>query len=47
MQNIFRLFWKETAVALGYDLVAFQDHPYQPAFLDTRTLMDRVAARRR
>ena len=24
---------------LGYDLVTFQDHPYQPAFLDTWTLM--------
>jgi hypothetical protein len=30
---------------LGYDLVAFQDHPYQPAFLDTWTLMSWVAAR--
>jgi alkanesulfonate monooxygenase SsuD/methylene tetrahydromethanopterin reductase-like flavin-dependent oxidoreductase (luciferase family) len=36
----------ETAVALGrrseelgYDLVMFQEHPYQPAFLDTWTLM--------
>lgn len=42
----------ETAVALarrseelGYDLVTFQDHPYQPAFLDTWTLMSWVAAR--
>jgi hypothetical protein len=41
----------ETAVALarhseelGYDLVTFQDHPYQPAFLDTWTLMAWVAA---
>lgn len=40
----------ETAVALarrseefGYDLVTFQDHPYQPAFLDTWTLMSWVA----
>jgi len=24
---------------LGYDVVTFQDHPYQPAFLDTWTLM--------
>lgn len=24
---------------LGYDLVTFQDHPYQPAFLDTWTLL--------
>jgi alkanesulfonate monooxygenase SsuD/methylene tetrahydromethanopterin reductase-like flavin-dependent oxidoreductase (luciferase family)/FAD/FMN-containing dehydrogenase len=30
---------------LGYDLVSFQDHPYQPAFLDTWTLMSWVAAR--
>jgi alkanesulfonate monooxygenase SsuD/methylene tetrahydromethanopterin reductase-like flavin-dependent oxidoreductase (luciferase family) len=29
---------------LGYDLVTFQDHPYQPAFLDTWTLMSWVAA---
>ncbi|PJJ62067.1 LLM class flavin-dependent oxidoreductase [Compostimonas suwonensis] len=29
---------------LGYDLVSFQDHPYQPAFLDTWTLMAWVAA---
>jgi alkanesulfonate monooxygenase SsuD/methylene tetrahydromethanopterin reductase-like flavin-dependent oxidoreductase (luciferase family) len=42
----------ETAVALaqlseqlGYDLVTFQDHPYQPSFLDTWTLMTWVAAR--
>ena len=40
----------ETTVALarrseelGYDLVTFQDHPYQPAFLDTWTLMSWVA----
>ncbi len=31
--------------ALGYDLVTFQDHPYQPAFLDTWTLLSWVAAR--
>jgi FAD/FMN-containing dehydrogenase len=30
---------------LGYDLVTFQDHPYQSAFLDTWTLMTWVAAR--
>ena len=30
---------------LGYDLVTFQDHPYQPAFLDTWTLLTWVAAR--
>jgi alkanesulfonate monooxygenase SsuD/methylene tetrahydromethanopterin reductase-like flavin-dependent oxidoreductase (luciferase family)/hemerythrin-like domain-containing protein len=28
----------------GIDLVTFQDHPYQPAFLDTWTLMSYVAA---
>jgi alkanesulfonate monooxygenase SsuD/methylene tetrahydromethanopterin reductase-like flavin-dependent oxidoreductase (luciferase family) len=38
----------ELAVAseeLGFDLVTFQDHPYQPAFLDTWTLMSYAAAR--
>ncbi|MVA75340.1 LLM class flavin-dependent oxidoreductase [Auraticoccus sp. F435] len=29
----------------GLDLVTFQDHPYQPGFLDTWTLMSYVAAR--
>jgi alkanesulfonate monooxygenase SsuD/methylene tetrahydromethanopterin reductase-like flavin-dependent oxidoreductase (luciferase family) len=29
---------------LGLDLVSFQDHPYQPGFLDTWTLMTWVAA---
>ncbi|UFS59233.1 LLM class flavin-dependent oxidoreductase [Subtercola endophyticus] len=29
---------------LGYDLVTFQDHPYQSSFLDTWTLMTWVAA---
>jgi alkanesulfonate monooxygenase SsuD/methylene tetrahydromethanopterin reductase-like flavin-dependent oxidoreductase (luciferase family)/FAD/FMN-containing dehydrogenase len=29
---------------LGFDLVTFQDHPYQPGFLDTWTLMSWVAA---
>ncbi|HLU72182.1 MAG TPA: LLM class flavin-dependent oxidoreductase [Nonomuraea sp.] len=29
----------------GLDLVTFQDHPYQPAFLDTWTLLSWVAAR--
>ena len=29
--------------ALGYDLVTFQDHPYQPRFLDAWTLMAWVA----
>jgi alkanesulfonate monooxygenase SsuD/methylene tetrahydromethanopterin reductase-like flavin-dependent oxidoreductase (luciferase family) len=31
--------------AAGLDLVTFQDHPYQAAFLDTWTLMSFVAAR--
>jgi len=30
---------------LGYDLVTFQDHPYQPGFLDTWTLLSWAAAR--
>jgi alkanesulfonate monooxygenase SsuD/methylene tetrahydromethanopterin reductase-like flavin-dependent oxidoreductase (luciferase family) len=30
---------------LGLDLVTFQDHPYQPSFLDTWTLLTWVAAR--
>lgn len=29
---------------LGFDLVTFQDHPYQPAFLDTWTLLSFTAA---
>src|SRR6201986_5548717 len=29
---------------LGFDLVTFQDHPYQPSFLDTGTLLSWVAA---
>jgi alkanesulfonate monooxygenase SsuD/methylene tetrahydromethanopterin reductase-like flavin-dependent oxidoreductase (luciferase family)/FAD/FMN-containing dehydrogenase len=29
---------------LGFDLVTFQDHPYQPSFLDTWTLLSWVAA---
>ncbi|QAY59931.1 LLM class flavin-dependent oxidoreductase [Microbacterium protaetiae] len=32
------------AEASGLDLVTFQDHPYQPAFLDTWTLLSYVAA---
>ncbi|NQX26089.1 LLM class flavin-dependent oxidoreductase [Microbacteriaceae bacterium VKM Ac-2854] len=28
----------------GYDLATFQDHPYQPAFLDTWTLLSYAAA---
>jgi len=31
--------------AAGLDLVTFQDHPYQAAFLDTWTLISYVAAR--
>jgi len=31
--------------AAGLDLVTFQDHPYQPRFLDTWTLLSYVAAR--
>ena len=30
---------------LGYDLVTFQDHPYQPSFHDTWTLLTWVASR--
>ncbi len=30
---------------VGLDLATFQDHPYQPAFLDTWTLLSFVAAR--
>ena len=35
----------QLAEAVGLDLVTFQDHPYQSAFLDTWTLMSYVAAR--
>ncbi|MDN3496872.1 LLM class flavin-dependent oxidoreductase [Planococcus sp. APC 4015] len=35
----------QAAEASGLDLVTFQDHPYQPSFLDTWTLMTYVAAR--
>ncbi|MGW9631744.1 LLM class flavin-dependent oxidoreductase [Agromyces sp. NPDC055520] len=35
----------ELSEASGYDLVTFQDHPYQPAFHDTQTLLAWVAAR--
>ncbi|MGW9402880.1 LLM class flavin-dependent oxidoreductase [Arthrobacter sp. NPDC055585] len=34
-----------TAETAGLDLAAFQDHPYQPRFLDTWTLMSYAAAR--
>jgi len=33
------------ADATGLDLVTIQDHPYQPAFLDTWTLLSNLAAR--
>jgi alkanesulfonate monooxygenase SsuD/methylene tetrahydromethanopterin reductase-like flavin-dependent oxidoreductase (luciferase family) len=35
----------ELAERVGLDLVSFQDHPYQPRFLDTWTLLAYVAAR--
>ncbi|AGZ38990.1 LLM class flavin-dependent oxidoreductase [Actinoplanes friuliensis] len=35
----------QRAEAFGYDLVTFQDHPYQPRFLDTWTLLSWVAGR--
>ena len=34
----------QTIERAGLDLVTFQDHPYQPAFLDTWTLLSWVAA---
>ncbi|HEY8456766.1 MAG TPA: LLM class flavin-dependent oxidoreductase [Actinopolymorphaceae bacterium] len=37
----------ERADALSLDLVSFQDHPYQPAFLDTWTLLTAAATRTR
>ena len=33
------------AELLGLDSVSIQDHPYQPAFLDTWTLLPHIAAR--
>src|SRR6187551_3991010 len=35
----------QAAEASGLDLVTIQDHPYQPAFLDTWTLLSNLAAR--
>lgn len=35
----------QAAEQAGLDLVTFQDHPYQPSFLDTWTLLSWVAAR--
>ncbi|MCH1884336.1 LLM class flavin-dependent oxidoreductase [Agrococcus sp. ARC_14] len=34
----------QLAESVGFDLATFQDHPYQPAFHDTWTLMSWVAA---
>lgn len=34
----------QLAEELGFDLATFQDHPYQPSFLDTWTLLSWVAA---
>src|SRR3954449_12180406 len=42
-QRAVRLAWLSEQV--GLDLVTFQDHPYQPGFLDTWTLISYVAAR--
>lgn len=35
----------QASEAAGFDMVTFQDHPYQSAFLDTWTLLTYVAAR--
>jgi len=35
----------ELAESLGYDLVTVQDHPYQPAFYETWTLITHLAAK--
>lgn len=35
----------QTSEQAGLDLVTFQDHPYQPSFLDTWTLLSYVAAK--
>lgn len=34
----------QVSESVGLDLVTFQDHPYQPSFLDTWTLLSYVAA---
>ena len=34
----------QPADTAGLDIVSFQDHPYQPSFLDTWTLLSVVAA---
>ena len=36
--------WPRASERAGLDLATFQDHPYQPAFLDTWTLMAYAAA---
>jgi alkanesulfonate monooxygenase SsuD/methylene tetrahydromethanopterin reductase-like flavin-dependent oxidoreductase (luciferase family) len=35
------------AEAVGFDLIAVQDHPFRPDFLDTWTLLGHLAARTR
>ena len=35
----------QVADRLGLDLIGIQDHPYQPRFLDTWTLLTHLAAR--
>ena len=35
----------QLAERVGLDLATFQDHPYQPAFYDTWTLLSYIAAR--
>src|SRR5690625_7481626 len=35
----------EHSEVVGLDLVTFQDHPYQPSFLDSWTLLSFVAGR--
>src|SRR5579864_851044 len=35
----------ELADGLGLDLIGFQDHPYQPGFLDAWTLLSYIAGR--
>ncbi len=37
--------WRSSQIARGLDLVTFQDHPYQPTFHDTWTLLSFVASR--
>jgi hypothetical protein len=37
--------WRWSRTGAGLDLMTFQDHPYQPGFLDKWTLLTYVAAR--